>query len=330
MGARSLFVIYGCAVSLTSLLNNSPYRKWVERQCQSITPTTELKWETIEKQKGRLDFSSGDELARFAQKHGKKLRGHTLVWYRGLPSWLAPETLRPEQLKTLLKKHIETTLTHYRTQFPGIIREWDVVNEMLDPQGFAQPRMFWTRAFSSELEFLRSVFQWAHQADPDARLFYNEYGVESFNPKTRALIRLIKKLKEQNAPIHGVGIQAHLTLQSQPTELKEVLSELTRLGVDVEITELDVRLRENDSSNSNALANQARVYQSVASACAHTPQCTALITWGFTDAETWIPKEFPGFGSPLVLDEKYRPKPAFYGLFQGLARPRTRETRPSF
>jgi len=165
-----------------------------------------------------------------------------------------------------------------------------------------------------------TVFHWAHEADPDARLFYNDYAAEALNTKSDAIYATVKELLRRRVPIHGVGLQMHVC-QWAPPKPKSVARNIRRLnalGLDVHITEMDVRIKE--PATDKDLKAQARVYRDIAKVCLKAAQCTALVTWGVTDRYSWIPHAFKGNGSALLFDTKGDPKPAYHALHKTLER----------
>src|ERR1039457_2628464 len=160
------------------------------------------------------------------------------------------------------------------------------------------------------------AFQWAHAADPTAKLFYNDTFAEGLGAKSDAVYNLVKGMLSRGVPVNGVGFEMHVTLTSAPSQadISSNMARLAALGLEVHITEMDVRLLVDSNGNASAaaLASQAAIYQSVMSACQAAPNCTAFLTWGITDAYSgWSPGTHPGLGAALLLDAKYQPKPAY-------------------
>jgi endo-1,4-beta-xylanase len=212
----------------------------------------------------------------------------------------------------VLRGHITTVVGRYR----GRIAAWDVVNEAIEEDGTLRDT-FWLRIIGPE--YIDMAFQWAHEADPDALLFYNDYASEGLGRKSDAVYALVQDMLERDVPIHGVGLQSHLVLTSPPV-FKDVLANIKRLsdlGLLVHVTEMDVRMRGEPTEA--RLERQARVYSAFLEACLEAENCTAFVLWGFTDRHSWIPGERPGWGSALIFDESYQPKPAYEAMREALS-----------
>jgi endo-1,4-beta-xylanase len=213
----------------------------------------------------------------------------------------------------VLRDHITTVVGRYR----GRVDAWDVVNEAIEGSGLRNT--VWHNVIGPE--YLDLAFQWAHEADPDALLFYNDYSAEGMNTKSDAVYDLVKGMLERGVPIHGVGMQMHIALGQVPPADKflENMDRLADLGLQVHITELDVRIR--DDPDEETLVQQAEDYREIMETCLAAKGCTAFITWGFTDRYSWIPSSRQGWGSALILDASYQPKPAYTALQDALSEP---------
>ena len=264
----------------------------------SVTPENEMKWQSTEPAPGQFSFAAGDKIANFARAHHMRLRGHALVWHLQLPSWV-------DGSEAPMRRHIEGVVSHYR----GRVAEWDVVNEALSDQGGLRDTPF---LGAQGPEYIARAFAIAHAADPNARLAYNDYGAESPDtPKGRALYKLVKGLKRVGAPIDVVGFQTHVDPQVIPG-FERQLRRVAALGVDVELTEVDVKLRGEPSQAD--LDAQAVAYRRIVRACVAVPRCRGITFWGVDDADSWIPQFFPGSGSALLLDGQLKPKPAYVAV----------------
>ncbi|HWI00970.1 MAG TPA: endo-1,4-beta-xylanase, partial [Propionibacteriaceae bacterium] len=234
--ARPIGLRIGTAVDTSALTDDSTYRRLVGQQFSNVTPENVMKWEVVEPARGQFDFTEADELVAFARAHNQKVRGHTLVWHNQLPSWLTSGTWTRAQLRAILRQHIFTEVGHFR----GQIREWDVVNEAIDDNGELHDT-FWLRNLGPG--YIADAFRWAHQADPKAILFYNDYNIEGINAKSDAVYALVKQLKRQGVPIEGVGVQGHLsTRYGLPENMQQNLHRFAELGLKTAVTEADVRI----------------------------------------------------------------------------------------
>jgi endo-1,4-beta-xylanase len=279
-----------------------------------LTPENAMKWETVHPEARRYDFSQGDQLVDFAVQQGMAVRGHTLVWDLQMPAWVTGSSHTRGEWIAILCTHIKTVVRHYR----GWLYAWDVVNEAVSDDG-SLADTFWKRTIGPD--YIAMAFQWAHQADPGARLFYNDNGGEGLNPKSDAIFALAATLVQSGAPIHGVGLEMHTAIYHSPapSELVQNMQRLAGLGLEVQITEMDVRLQDADDSEAVELAAQAETYRQALGACLQVVNCTAFVTWGLTDRYSWIPWWTGVPDAPLLFDEAGAPKPAYYAVRDGLA-----------
>lgn len=299
--------VIGTAVTGSELTGT--YADITGREFGSLTPGNAMKWGSVEPTRGSFNWAEADQIVAFAQAHHQQVRGHTLVWHSQNPSWLTTGSWTPAQLSGLLQNHISTEVGRYQ----GKITAWDVVNEPFNEDGTYRSTLWYDNLGPG---YIASALTWAHAADPAAKLYINDYNVEGVNAKSTALYNLVKSLKAQGVPIHGVGLQAHLVLGQVPATLQQNIQRFADLGVDVAITELDVRMQL--PADSAKLAQQKADFRSVVAACAAVTRCAGVTVWGFTDADSWVPSTFPGYGAATPYDENYRPKPAYYGIAEAL------------
>jgi len=309
--ARGLTI--GAAVSATPLRCDPTYAEALRHEFDLVTTENAMKFGPIHPEPGRYAFRNADDIVDTAEAQGMRVRGHTLVWHQQLPSWVEGGEWTREELLEVLHEHIATVVGRYK----GRIYAWDVVNEAID--GDTLRDTVWSRVIGPE--YIDLAFRWAHEADPDALLFYNDYGGEGINRKSDAIYDLVAGMIERGVPVHGVGLQMHLIsgLAPLPGRAAENMERLGALGLQVHVTELDVRIRGVPAQRD--LATQARTYQQVAETCLAARNCTALVTWGLTDRYSWVPSRFTGWGSALLLDETYEPKPAYLALADALRGP---------
>lgn len=308
-------------------LDTPQYAEVVAGQFSVVTPGNEMKWGVVEPEQGVFDWSGADRLVAFAEQHGQLVRGHTLLWHNQLPGWLttgaANGTITDGQLADLLKQHIFTEVGRYR----GRIWQWDVANEFFtdsDPSGL-NPGDFWISHLGPGI--IPQAFRWAHQADPHALLFYNDYniaGEDGTNAKSDAAYAWVRQMKAQGVPIHGVGDQGHLDTQyGFPTQMTADLQRFASLGLKVAITEADVRTFVDGPDTqvpTDHLATFAQPYEfsQMLKAALAVPECISFTCWGFGDADSWVPGTFAGEGYAALYDVGLQPKPAFFDLQRDL------------
>jgi endo-1,4-beta-xylanase len=341
----------GTAVRLSALDGGGDrYRDTFLREFDSMTPENELKMQTLQPRRGRFDFTAADELVRFARAHGKTVRGHTLVWGQSLPMWLIdhgvtdklglppinlpplpdplgrllgnPLTLltgwRRDELLSIMNDHIRTVMRH----FAGEIGEWDVVNEpMADDGSLAQT--VWARFIGPD--YVAQALRAARAADPHAKLFINDFGVEYPGAKLDGLVRLVGDLLAQGVPLDGVGLQAHTHIAGYTSQatLVSTMRRFQSMGLEVQITEMDVGTSLLDVTRADRLQRQALAYSAAARACNAVVACTRFTTWGFTDRVSWLGANELG----LLFDGAYHPKPSFGAVRRAFAPRRVKLSR---
>ena len=290
------------------LLEDAAYRATLVREFNALTPENAMKWDPVHPTERGWRFEPADALVAFAEAHAMAVHGHTLVWHRQLPDWL-DAVPGPARMARALAAHVETLVGRYRRR----VRSWDVVNEAVDDAGRLRRTLFLRRLGPG---YIAEAFHRAHAADPDARLYYNDYGAEGGGAKSDAVYALVARLVDEGVPVHGVGLEMHLraTHPPAPAAIAANVARLTALGLAVRISEMDVRIRR--VRRGDPLVRQRRVYEDAIAACA-APGLAGVTFWGVSDAHSWIHQEF-GSDAPLLFDRDYRPKPAYFGARQAL------------
>jgi endo-1,4-beta-xylanase len=284
------------------------FKTTMTRQFNILTPENDMKFDRLHPARNTYRFEPSDSLIAFAEANGMRVRGHNLVWHSQLASWLTSGTWTKDEAKALLVDHITQVVTHFR----GHIMEWDVLNEGLADNG-ALRSGFWLDHIGPE--YVELAFRTARAADPTVGLFYNDYNIEGINAKSDSALAFVKDLLAKGVPITGVGFESHFQLNGVPSTLAANIARFSALGLEVHITELDVRLQ--TPGTAALFQTQAQNYGDVVSACTQSPACDVIVMWGFTDKESWVPSAFPGWGDALIFDTAYQPKPAFTTI-QGL------------
>ncbi|TDV47794.1 endo-1,4-beta-xylanase [Actinophytocola oryzae] len=315
LAGRHLLV--GTAVDHAAYTSDATYRARVSSEFSSITAENVMKWEVVEPVRGQLDFTAADQLIAAARKNGQQVRGHTLLWHNQLPAWLTSGVesgdIDATELRGILRKHITDEARHFR----GRIYQWDVVNEVIDDDG--RPRdTLWLRELGPG--YIADAFRWAHQADPKAKLFLNDYNVEGVSAKSDAYLALVKDLLAQRVPVHGFGAQGHYGVQYGLHAASDVATNLGRfeaLGLETAITEADVRMLM--PTDTVKLQAQAQGYSVLLQGCLLAKRCNSFTVWGFTDKYSWVPGFFDGEGAANLLDENFAAKPGYRELQAVLA-----------
>jgi len=303
-------------------------------QFNAVSPEDALKWERLHPRLGGYDFSMADRYVAFGEQHHMFVVGHTLVWHNQTPSWVFQDAGgRPVSRDTLIARmrdHILTVVGRYR----GRVNGWDVVNEALDDDG-GMRRTPWDSIIGDD--YVAMAFRFAHEADPSAQLYYNDYSVENA-AKRQGVVALVRRLQAEGVPVAGIGIQGHYRLDFPTLEqLDSTITAFFGLGVKVMITELDVdvlpravrqtgadvalRAAARPELNPWPVALPDSMQQGLARRYAdllrvflkHAGEISRVTFWGVTDAGSWR-NRFPVPGRtnyPLLFDRQGKPKPAF-------------------
>jgi len=305
---------FGTALDATFFgANPAAYDTLVAHEFSMVVAGNVMKWSSIHRD-GRYAYrwTNPDNLVAFAQANGMKVRGHTLFWYQQNPTWLTSGAWSAETLKVLLKEHVDSVVGHYK----GKIHAWDVVNEALnDGSGTLRTTSNpWATALGAS--YIDSAFAEARRVDPAALLFYNDYNLEFAGAKQDAAFTMIQGMKARGIPIDGIGFQAHFQVNDDgggmPSRqaMIDVFNRFAALGLKVELTELDIRIR-TPGATAAAQAAQVQGYNDVVSACLAVAACDAIVVWGVNDGESWVPGTFQGYGQPLLFDDSFGRKATY-------------------
>ncbi|KAI0787506.1 endo-1,4-B-xylanase A [Fomes fomentarius] len=286
----------------TAILDNS-------NQFGQITPANSMKWDATEPTRGSFTFSGGDQIANLAKANGQLLRGHNCVWYNQLPSWVANGGFTAADLTTVIQNHCSTLVSRYK----GEVYSWDVVNEPFNDDGTWRQDVFFNTLSTS---YVAIALQAARAADPNAKLYINDYNIEQTGAKATAMLNLVKQLLADGVPLDGVGFQCHFIVGAVPTSFQTVLEQFTALGLEVAITELDIRT--NTPASQASLQQQQKDYQAVVQACMNVKGCVGITIWDFTDKYSWVPSTFSGQGAACPWDQNLVEKPAYNGIVAAL------------
>ncbi|MFC4536548.1 endo-1,4-beta-xylanase [Sphaerisporangium dianthi] len=290
---------FGAGV-LAARLGESDYATVLNREFTMVTPENEMKWDAVEPARDSFTYATPDRIVSSAQSHDQQVRGHTLVWHSGLPAWVA-NLQSADDLRAAMNNHITNVMNHYK----GQIYAWDVVNEAFqDGTGGARRDSLFQRRLGDG--FIEEAFRTARAADPAAKLCYNDYNIDDAGQaKTRAVYDMVKDFRSRGVPIDCVGLQSHFSGQTPvPGNYRQNIERFAALGVDVQITQLDVE---------GAGSAQADGYRKVVDACLAVSRCTGITVWGVTDKYSWR-----GSATPLLFDADYGKKPAYDAVLAAL------------
>lgn len=306
------------------ILSKTERRDFIAEHYTSITLENELKAKYIHPEKNKYDWGKADSLVNFASTNGLKIRGHCLVWPLGTPDWFfrddKGELIDKKELYSRMKEHIFTVMRRYKNK----IYCWDVVNEAVDyswkPTLFKDSDLFYKIAGE---EYIEKAFEYAREADSSAILFYND---NQFNDprKSNDIYNLIKRLKSRNVPIDGIGMQGHFNIKGlSENDLRNNIIKFSDLGLDIQITELDVRIFKNGMKNKNLSKQvnyfttltenqQADIYEMIFRVCREYDSVTGITLWGAADWPNYLDQVYGVNAHPYLFSNELKPKEAFY------------------
>ncbi|MEO3751435.1 endo-1,4-beta-xylanase [Streptomyces sp. B6B3] len=285
---------FGTAIG-PHLLGEADYAATLNQEFNSVVAENDMKWDATEPSQGQFNFSGGDRLVEHAQSQGMEVRGHTLVWHAQQPGWV--QGLTGDSLRQAMLDHIDGVAGH----FAGQIDSWDVVNEAFEWDGSRRQSNLQQQLGDGWIE---EAFRAADAADPDATLCYNDYGTDGINAKSDGIYRMVEDFLARGVPIDCVGFQSHLDSNSDLSSYQQNLQRFADLGVEVQITELDI---------GGSGSAQANAYRTVTEACVAVQGCAGITIWGFTDKYSWRADD-----TPLLFDTNYQKKEAYGAVLDAL------------
>ncbi|KAG8924959.1 hypothetical protein FRC02_010073 [Tulasnella sp. 418] len=274
-----------------------------------LTPTNAMKWAYSEPNLNEFYYKDSDFTVAWAHNNKQVVRGHTFVWHSQLAPWVEAGNFTAPQLTEIIKTRIENLGGHFK----GQLYAWDVVNEAFNEDGTYRETVFYNTLGK---DYIPLALKAARKADPKAKLYLNDYNIDGVGAKSDAYYKLAKDLLRAKVPLDGIGLQGHLITGTLPTTIAENIKRFADLGLEVAITELDIR--HELPSTPEKLAQQAKDYAAVVKACVSNKKCVGVQTWDTSDDVSWIPGVFPAEGDALLFDANKKPKPAYYAVAEAL------------
>jgi endo-1,4-beta-xylanase len=307
-------ILIGTAAGSSPFLKDEQYKQVLAEEFNVVTLENELKFSNVHPQKEKYNFLVPDVMVKFANENNMEVRGHTLVWHNGNPDWLMNKDYTKAEMKAILKEHIQTVMKRYK----GKVYAWDVVNEAFDDEGKLRKNI-WLEKIGPE--YIELSFQWAYEADPQALLFYNDFRNEGMNKKSDAIYKMAKNLRNKGIPIDGIGFQMHTSIKTNLNyaKIEQNFKRLSDIGLQVQITEMDVKTYTSDASYDDKMEDQADIYSKALKVCLKVDNCSAFVTWGFTDRYTPIPARVGTDDYPLLFTSEYQRKPSYQALHDVLS-----------
>ncbi|EDY82726.1 Glycosyl hydrolase family 10 [Verrucomicrobiia bacterium DG1235] len=295
----------------------------------SVTAGNAMKMHFVAKEAGAYDFGPADQMLEFAERHDQRLFGHTLIWHSATPDWVEELAKDPVALDAFMKDYIHTYVGRYKGKVAG----WDVVNEAMNTKGPGYRESVWYQALGKD--YISKAFRYAHEADPEAVLFYNDFNIERDLEKLDTALGMIADLKSQGVPISGLGFQMHIRMDIPDETIAEALRKGAAMGLQIHLSEVDIIFNRHDDSRGGGeqvyteLTNemrekQAEKYRKLAlmyRSIVPEEQQFGITFWGFNDRGSWIRPFFNIMDWPCLFDEELEPKPAYHGFAEGLQAP---------
>lgn len=312
-----------------TILNSEWFNDAIEPEFEEIHKTqfnvvvaeNEMKFDATEPRENEFNFTKGDKMVEYAQANGLRVRGHALAWHSQVPGWVNNYSGKKEKLLSVLKNHIDSVVGHWK----GKVAEWDVVNEAINDDynhDWRSTGSVWYEGIGPE--FLDSAFVWAHAADPDAELCYNDYAVEwGINDGSKAgfVLEQVKRWKANGIPITCVGTQTHIEIahETTPQNVRAFAKALAELDVTLNITELDIGFPKGSAGKLTAAdyEKQGLLYRQFMDVFLEEPNMGEFVIWGLTDAHSWLDEQ-QGKTEGLLYDKQYKPKPAYDSIMVSL------------
>jgi endo-1,4-beta-xylanase len=299
----------GAAVKIKLLRNNAVYRKLIVQQFNSITAENAMKFNSLHPAPTVFRWSDADYIVDFAKANNIRVHGHTLIWSKFNPKWVTEFQGSRTDWENLLKTHVQSIVSH----FQGKVASWDVVNEAFEDNGNYKSCIWLDKLGPSYIEL---AFRYAHECDPDALLFYNDYGHEFGGRKLQAILNMAKDFKRRGVPISGLGLQMHTVVRMEDAKIAKTLRTVAAAGLKVHISELEVSVRYQKPASfildSNLALQQAEKYRAIFQAYQSIPkwQQFGITTWNVADADSFRNSKIKNHDFPLLFDLNYKPKAA--------------------
>ena len=309
----------GAAVNASLLRKRAIYGETVAREFNSITAENAMKFGALHPSEHVYRWKDADEIVAFAQQNNMRIHGHTLLWPQKVPDWIKNYKGDRKAWENLLRAHINKVVSHFK----GKVVSWDVVNEAVAESGELK-KSIWLDKLGPD--YIAMAFRFAHEADPNALLFYNDYGHEFGGKKLQKILAMVQDFKRRGVPIHGLGMQMHLVVRISDQKIKNAINSAARTGLLVHISELEISVKYNKPKTflmDDVLAQQqARKYKAVFLAYKNVPksQQFGITTWNVGDADAFRNHKMKNRDHPMLFDVEYKPKAAYRALLEAAGR----------
>lgn len=307
----------GAAIDMNALESDSVYKSIAIQQFNSITPENIFKADNLHPDPSFFNWTQADSLVAFAEKYNKIVYGHTLIWHQQLPVWMLEYQGNARQWETLMKTHIQTIVSHFK----GKVSAWEVVNEAFNEDGTLR-NSIWLQKIGPG--YIEKAFAFAHEADPDALLFYNDFNLEMNPAKRKSVLTLLNNLRNRGIKVDGIGMQMHISnAYPEPSQIADALKEVAKYNFKLHVSELDIAvnpLNKDIQPDKKLLLEQADVLGNLVISYKQIPNALqyGITFWGISDKYSWIRYFYNRNDYPLLYDDHFNPKPCYCKLLEVL------------
>lgn len=316
----------GSAISTWGYSRDTLSRDIHVREFNSVTANNQMKMQSIAREKGKYNFDPADQMLAFAEKYNQRLFGHALIWHSSTPNWLPEFEGNATALDSFMKDYIHAYVGRYKGKVAG----WDVVNEAMNTSGPGWRETLWYKTLGKD--YVAKALRYAHEADPNAVLFVNDFNIERDTAKLHETLKMIKWLQDEKVPISGLGFQMHIRMDIPNETIEYALKKGAETGLQIHLSELDIIFNTHDDNQGGGvqiypditpemLEAQGKKYEDIVriyKKVVPKSQQFGITFWGFSDRSTWINGFFRLKDWPTIFDSNMQPKPAYEGFKRAL------------
>lgn len=318
----------GSSIRFVHFMKDYKLRDLQQYHFDSYTAGSDMKMYQIAPKPGVFRWDRVDSIVAYTKKNNQRLFGHTLIWHSATPKWIEKKAQKdPSWLGRFMKKYIKTYVKKYK----GVVHGWDVVNEGLNTKGAGfRTESIWYKTLGQS--YIEKAFRYAHEADPNAVLFYNDFNIERDTLKFNTMMKMVEDFQQRDVPISGIGFQMHIRMDIPNEIIAYTLERAAKTGLQIHLSEVDIIFNTHEDSKGGGIqrfktitpkmltaqakkyADLVRMYQNIVP----KEQQYGITFWGFNDRDTWINRFFKMKDWPCIYDDELQPKPAFYGFLNAL------------
>ncbi|WP_299435503.1 endo-1,4-beta-xylanase [uncultured Aquimarina sp.] len=317
----------GTAINFDQLKADAKLKKIQIENFNSITAENDMKMYNVKPNEKEYNWDKVDQMMAYAQKNKQRVFGHTLVWHSGTPDWVKEKGRKDTLwLDNFLKEYI----LDYVGRYKGKIEGWDVVNEALETEGGDYRKTLWYNVLGKN--YIHKAFKYAHEADPNAKLFYNDFNIERDTLKLQGVLNMVKDLKSENVPISGIGFQMHIRMDIPGEVIEHALKKAAETGLLIHLSEVDIIFNKHDDTKNGGVQKyqelteemkiaQAEKYKNLVDIYKRVvpkEQQYGITFWGFTDRDSWVKSFFKINDWPCLFDDNLEAKPAYHSFKKAL------------